>query len=533
MKLLLARRLGLSDFDFAVGFMRLVFAVAILGSSAAQGKNTVALDARLMRMDAYEHWSDYRAPSDAAGKLESTLQSQGFKLKQVISPKLDQMVPTVQSWPQGVARNSEVLVIFSGIVAAMDGKNFLLPQDFNPRDRSESIDRRGFSLARMVNLLARRRPTRLVVIVDGCRGIQVQTRTSGGTVAAGVDPGQDFSAAAELTALSIIFADSRICRGGVADKGKDLLSAVTREITQTNGNLDTLAERLELELSNRDGVTPPDAGQSQPTGGVVVPTPPRIEQPVTDPIGTKAIGPPSPQPSPQPLSPGGEGLLRHPPPRGRGSEPGITTNSLSNNLGEPAVVKESKVATGEETGPSLPGPQPPTREGDDTSPPAAPIAGPPELPPDDSRPSAQEPEIAPSEPEASLGLTRQQRCDAQLALKALGFDPKGVDGTFGKNTRAAIARFQKAHGFDQTGYLSGQQRDLLLELAKEPLARLALKPDCPRSRKPRAHTKQQNKQLAPKKTRKPTKKYRPRPKKPRPRSKPKRPEPEWGRFWGS
>jgi murein DD-endopeptidase MepM/ murein hydrolase activator NlpD/peptidoglycan hydrolase-like protein with peptidoglycan-binding domain/methyl-accepting chemotaxis protein len=51
----------------------------------------------------------------------------------------------------------------------------------------------------------------------------------------------------------------------------------------------------------------------------------------------------------------------------------------------------------------------------------------------------------------------------QAALKDLGFDPKGVDGIFGKNTEAAVKAFEKANGLTQDGILDKQTLDKLNE----------------------------------------------------------------------
>lgn len=46
--------------------------------------------------------------------------------------------------------------------------------------------------------------------------------------------------------------------------------------------------------------------------------------------------------------------------------------------------------------------------------------------------------------EAALDLTRAQRREVQIRLALLGFDPRGIDGLFGPDTRAAIAQWQRA-----------------------------------------------------------------------------------------
>lgn len=59
--------------------------------------------------------------------------------------------------------------------------------------------------------------------------------------------------------------------------------------------------------------------------------------------------------------------------------------------------------------------------------------------------------------EEALNLTRDQRRNIQSDLSILGFDPRGIDGIFGPGTRAAITSWQSAEGFDETGFVSGNQ----------------------------------------------------------------------------
>jgi peptidoglycan hydrolase-like protein with peptidoglycan-binding domain len=68
-------------------------------------------------------------------------------------------------------------------------------------------------------------------------------------------------------------------------------------------------------------------------------------------------------------------------------------------------------------------------------------------------PPAQ-PRVAATElTEDALALERAGRVDVQRRLALAGFDPSGLDGTFGPRTRGAIADFQTAWGFPATGYL--------------------------------------------------------------------------------
>jgi peptidoglycan hydrolase-like protein with peptidoglycan-binding domain len=51
----------------------------------------------------------------------------------------------------------------------------------------------------------------------------------------------------------------------------------------------------------------------------------------------------------------------------------------------------------------------------------------------------------------SIGSTGSNVGDLQRRLTALGFDPKGVDNQFGKNTQAALAAYQRSKGISPTG----------------------------------------------------------------------------------
>ncbi len=67
------------------------------------------------------------------------------------------------------------------------------------------------------------------------------------------------------------------------------------------------------------------------------------------------------------------------------------------------------------------------------------------------------PEERARDAETALGLTRTQRREIQGNLTLIGFDTNGVDGIFGRGSRAAIERWQRSVGDDATGYLTAAQ----------------------------------------------------------------------------
>lgn len=62
--------------------------------------------------------------------------------------------------------------------------------------------------------------------------------------------------------------------------------------------------------------------------------------------------------------------------------------------------------------------------------------------------------LSPAEAEKTLNLSLAQRKEIQLALVQLGYDIGNPDGSFGKQTRREIARYQKALGLPETGFLT-------------------------------------------------------------------------------
>jgi len=75
--------------------------------------------------------------------------------------------------------------------------------------------------------------------------------------------------------------------------------------------------------------------------------------------------------------------------------------------------------------------------------------------------------------EDDLDLSRDERRAVQENLTLLGYDTRGVDGVFGRGTRAAIAAWQKDEGFDPTGYLRGRMPDRLSAQAAKKADELA------------------------------------------------------------
>ena len=87
------------------------------------------------------------------------------------------------------------------------------------------------------------------------------------------------------------------------------------------------------------------------------------------------------------------------------------------------------------------------------------------------------PDETPAEARRSeQALTREERMDLQVALKASGFYTSAIDGAFGRGTRASMSDWQSANGFEPTGVLTTAQRKALMDEYNAPLISTGVAP---------------------------------------------------------
>jgi peptidoglycan hydrolase-like protein with peptidoglycan-binding domain len=72
-------------------------------------------------------------------------------------------------------------------------------------------------------------------------------------------------------------------------------------------------------------------------------------------------------------------------------------------------------------------------------------------------------------------LTRDERKDLQIALKAGGFYASAIDGAFGRGTRRSMADWQAAFGHEETGVLTTRQRQQLMDQYNAPLISVGMR----------------------------------------------------------
>jgi S1-C subfamily serine protease len=72
-------------------------------------------------------------------------------------------------------------------------------------------------------------------------------------------------------------------------------------------------------------------------------------------------------------------------------------------------------------------------------------------------------------------LSRDERKELQIALKAAGFYNSAIDGAFGRGTRRSMSDWQVSKGFEVTGVLTTAQRQILLDDYNAPLISVGMR----------------------------------------------------------
>lgn len=101
--------------------------------------------------------------------------------------------------------------------------------------------------------------------------------------------------------------------------------------------------------------------------------------------------------------------------------------------------------------------------------------------------TAEEPvviaEVAPTLPDETPAqarrserlLSREERKQLQIALKAAGFYTSAIDGAFGRGTRGSMSDWQISKGLEPTGVLTTAQRQMLLDDYNAPLISVGMR----------------------------------------------------------
>jgi peptidoglycan hydrolase-like protein with peptidoglycan-binding domain len=173
-------------------------------------------------------------------------------------------------------------------------------------------------------------------------------------------------------------------------------------------------------------------------------------------------------------------------------DPDSALNRLSELRRDNLIPRDSFVANGDQyrdaywpigqdpaTLPAITAIEPPTTQPtveEILAPLAEPVTEPAAEPAADAMPApvAEPQETLADAQRAEAALTSDERKDLQSALKWFGFYDSAIDGAFGRGTRASMAAWQTANGYEATGVMTTQQRAQIIAERSAIIAELGL-----------------------------------------------------------
>ncbi|NDR59029.1 caspase family protein [Aliiruegeria sabulilitoris] len=144
---------------------RILFAIAIIAPLPALGAaERVAL---VIGMGNYEHVEALDNPVRDATAVAETLEGIGFKVTEVVDAPLQSLLKTLEDFAFRSETAELALIYFAGHGVQVQGENFLLPVDVQPRS-NDDLRRQAISLDSLLAVVDRARKMR-IVILDACR----------------------------------------------------------------------------------------------------------------------------------------------------------------------------------------------------------------------------------------------------------------------------------------------------------------------------------------------------------------------------
>ena len=161
-------------------FSLLVPATLLLGLAPALAENRVAL---VIGQSAYKSVPALPNPANDAKAMSQLLTDSGFEVSQASDLSQNQMRQTVSDFASKVAAkgaDTVALVFYAGHGLQIDGENYLLPVDVDPK-READIPLQAFRVSDILNTLTSVPSKMRIILLDACRNnpFQAINQTTG------------------------------------------------------------------------------------------------------------------------------------------------------------------------------------------------------------------------------------------------------------------------------------------------------------------------------------------------------------------
>ncbi len=408
----------------------LIFSTA---SAAAAAEHRIAL---VIGNGAYKIAPRLDNPVDDAKAVAAAFKRLGFQVFEGYDLTGDQMRSALSQFSAALDGSDAALVYYSGHGVALDGENYLLPTDIDPKTPSD-LDLNAISASQVLRQM-RREERAIVLILDACREdpfAQELARTKSRAIigARGLNPIEGDLARGALIAFATD--PNSVAFDGPPGGHSPFTKALLNHLADPGVPIETVMSRVRSEVW-------------EATKNKQLPW-----------VNTSIIGEFELNPKPAPVV---AAASPPPAPENQSTENLLWESAEHSNLaadyqayldafpkGVFAQMARNRIAalTAPDAAASTPSP---------------------------SRTMKSDNDAALAEQGLDLGLA--DRRELQLRLAALKFDAGPADGEFGDKARAAIRAWQARHGLAPTGYFDAPQVAMLKQESEEAYQRLIAAP---------------------------------------------------------
>jgi tetratricopeptide (TPR) repeat protein len=143
-----------------------VVAPGATGTRADDYSDKRTKHALVIGIASYDHGSPLKNPVNDVTLIGKSLASAGFTVKDVVNPSSAELKRAVELWPSDINGADIAFVYYAGHAAQIDGENYLIPSDFDPKS-PEAIDSL-VPVRPLLNRLTHAAKVR-VLLLDACR----------------------------------------------------------------------------------------------------------------------------------------------------------------------------------------------------------------------------------------------------------------------------------------------------------------------------------------------------------------------------
>jgi hypothetical protein len=217
----------------------------LLSSALAHAEERKAL---VIGIANYNHATNLNSPVLDAIYVTKEFKRFGFKVTEVYDAKQASLKAAISQFMGNVSTGDEVFIYYSGHGVQVDGKNYLLPTDFNVEGR-EQVKDAAIDAGELIDELAMRQVAISVLILDACRNnpfSRYKSLKTGLALDAGLAPIIRESLGGTLIAFAT--APNKTARDGNRGEHSIFTRALLRHMGEPGLEIEQVFKKIRLEV---------------------------------------------------------------------------------------------------------------------------------------------------------------------------------------------------------------------------------------------------------------------------------------------